>query len=173
MRDYDSFSETVKRGRRFLVENRAATSTGDYPAIRGWFSAQSEWTADTARIGSLMIYGWMPTILRTEKTDFEQFAGELNDLKLGVKHEIGQPFVNASWVGTSKFLHFLKPDQWAIWDSRVCTALGWGSSPNDKGKFSEYQEFCRRFALGNEGVSLREIEQCLYLLDKKKLDGQT
>ena len=171
MRNYDSFSATVERGRPLLVENREATSTGDYPAILGWFSAQSEWTADTARIGSLMIYGWMPTILRTEKTNFEQFADTLNYLKLGGQPEIEQPFVNASWVGTSKFLHFLKPNQWAIWDSRVCTALGWGSSPNDAGKFSDYQKFCRLFAAENEGVSLREIEQCLYLLDKKKPDG--
>ena len=153
----------VELGRPLL----AADDSADYAAILHWFSKQNEWTADTARMGSLMVYGWMPTMIKTEKTDFERFADFLNR---GVADEIAEPFVNASWVGTSKFLHFWRPNQWAIWDSRVCWALGWGSLPNDAKMFSEYQVFCRRFTDENGDLPLRQVEQCLYLLGKKISD---
>ena len=84
---------------------------------------------------STMVYGWMPTILKSINLDlfspdkrkilssirsidsFESSIAYLDELKSG-------PPINNSWVGTSKFLHFVNPEYFAIWDSRV--AKHWG-----------------------------------------------
>ena len=170
IRNYHDFAAKVDLGRSLVAKNHNAAYAEDYPAILSWFADQKIWTADTARIGSLMVYGWMPTILRSAKSDFNKLADLLN--AEGVS-EIGQPLLNSSWVGTSKFLHFWKPSQFAIWDSKVCKILGWGVLCNDPRKFSDYQAFCRRYSSENDSIGLREIEQSLFLQGGVDRDGQT
>ncbi len=75
--------------------------------------------------GAYMVYGWMPTILDTEK-------GKINDSdllrsinSLGSKintddlHNVST-FMNNSIVGASKLLHFIYPEKYPIWDSKIC-----------------------------------------------------
>jgi hypothetical protein len=170
MRNYSDFAAKVDEGRSTLAKNHHAAYAEDYPAILNWFSGQKLWTADAARIGGLMVYGWMPTILRTAKSDFEKFADLLNREAVS---EMTQPLLNASWVGTSKFLHFWRPAHFSIWDSKVCKVLGWGVLSNDFKKFSEYQSFCRRYSEENGTVPLRDIEQCLFLQADAGRNGKT
>ncbi|WP_280349922.1 hypothetical protein [Pseudomonas sp. BN414] len=77
--------------------------------------------------GAHMVYGWMPTIL-------EIHASESLDVRNGVallnkasaegclsEDEIERlaQLVNRSVVGASKLLHFVNPEAFAIWDSRI------------------------------------------------------
>lgn len=64
------------------------------------------------------VYGWMPTILK--KFDYSEC--DLSAIRAGKLPE--QPFVNGSWVGTSKFLHMIAPDLFPIWDSKVAVHFG-------------------------------------------------
>ncbi|GLZ88087.1 hypothetical protein Pres01_41380 [Metapseudomonas resinovorans] len=77
--------------------------------------------------GAHMVYGWMPTILEihaSESLDVANGVALLNKasaegcLSAG---EIGQlaQLVNRSVVGASKLLHFVNPEAFAIWDSRI------------------------------------------------------
>ena len=90
------------------------------------------------KILALAVYGWMPTILDnmgyTEENNKEwekeicssvkKIINEDGDLnKCSKDFDNLKAFVNNSYVGLSKFLHFLLPDKFAIWDSNVYIAL--------------------------------------------------
>lgn len=162
-RDYSAFAYLVRSGRNGKAGQGDRGYLKDYPVLIAWFEDQEHWDKHNVRIGALMVYGWMPTILRTQKmTDFSGFARRLEEDCLC---EADHRFINGSYVGTSKFLHFWKPDHYAIWDRRICKALGWGHSANSKAKFDVYQSFCRKFCSENEseGWTMRDVEQSLFL----------
>lgn len=83
------------------------------------------------------VYGWMPTILeinfniendiesaintllklKTEKIDSVRNNDVIESLRTVAK------FTNNSFVGASKFLHFICPNKFAIWDSTILNVL--------------------------------------------------
>ena len=74
-----------------------------------------------------MIYGWMPTVLKLNTKadkDLERAAGVLTVVKnegrvTDKEISVLMKLINNSLVGTSKLLHFLAPDKYAIWDSKI------------------------------------------------------
>lgn len=75
-------------------------------------------------ISSHFVYGWMPTILKFKNTNIKEVLIYLN--KARSNHLLSEKelleikaCVNNSMVGTSKLLHFINPQIYAIWDSRV------------------------------------------------------
>lgn len=80
-----------------------------------------------------MTYGWMPTVLKlkSKSPEHERFAAEaeiLEKFRLGVDlndEDLAslKTSINNSIVGLSKLLHFLRPDRYAIWDSKVYAYL--------------------------------------------------
>jgi hypothetical protein len=69
-------------------------------------------------------YGWMPTIFNFRSDNFNQAIKILNNAKKGIvptchQLDILKGLFNNSLVGTSKLLHFINPDKFAILDSRV------------------------------------------------------
>lgn len=84
---------------------------------------------DEAMSLALAVYGWMPTILRSLEISNEQLelvrqSKDIDSAVLVVR-DFEIPPVNNSWVGSSKFLHFLNPDCFPIWDSHIARAFGW------------------------------------------------
>ena len=79
-------------------------------------------------------YGWMPTVLKSFNVlGMRRLAKALHDAVVVqdtrdvlVEFEESPP-VNGSWVGTSKFAHFMRPDLMPIWDSRIAKLCGYGS----------------------------------------------
>jgi hypothetical protein len=98
-----------------------------YKALLDWFQSQEKWSANRVMLGCLAVYGWMPRILEVGRSAdrcltfarANDVAKKLNDGTAS----IDPPFVNQSIVGTSKFLHFWNPNEFAIWDSRVRRGL--------------------------------------------------
>ncbi len=143
-----------------------------YRALKNWFAGQSEWTVDAVILGSLAVYGWMPSILegRTPKDRViteeraERIAKALND-KAG---EIELDFVNSSPVGTSKFLHFWCPQRYAIWDSRVRMAVVGDCKKliSATGEFEQYlmamREIVEDLPVEERGEKMRRNEQRLF-----------
>jgi hypothetical protein len=73
-----------------------------------------------------MVYGWMPTILELypDNGDLARAADILSRAKEGQCLESRDlealaSLVNNSVVGASKLLHFVAPNHFAIWDSKV------------------------------------------------------
>jgi len=109
-------------------------------------------------ISTNFVYGWMPTILNYKSDEIEKCIKLLNRVKeiksisaekekLLSKEELEtlKSTINNSIIGTSKLLHFIRPDYYAIWDSRICTYLYGSKSKVGKiDTFLEYIEFIKK-----------------------------
>ncbi len=75
-------------------------------------------------VGAYFSYGWMPTMLRLGD-DIAKALKALNNARDSEEQISEDEFltiasvINGSVVGASKLLHFVCPDKYAIWDSRV------------------------------------------------------
>ena len=106
---------------------------GGYWALRSLFDDKLEFAnLIDVEIGAHAVYGWMPTILK--RVDLSKnkalllFAHEWKNRKkidwTRAKkalegNTIDLRAINNSVVGTSKFLHFVAPEIFPIWDSRI------------------------------------------------------
>ena len=77
-----------------------------------------------------LVYGWMPKILSYSRDTYQDdriyrgvFAKTEEDA-LQVLDSIEYPPTNNAWVGMSKTLHFLNPEIFPIWDSKVAKVFG-------------------------------------------------
>jgi len=68
-----------------------------------------------------MVYGWMPTMLDNINYEGINFNDIFEELKSGRNIDISgiAKLTNGSVVGASKLLHFVYPDKYPIFDSRV------------------------------------------------------
>lgn len=96
-----------------------------YPHFLNYFKNLEYINLENVIIGISFTYSWMPTILKSIKLENpENIISILNDAKNGKQINeqelsILKTAFNNSLVGTSKLLHFINPNHYAIWDSRV------------------------------------------------------
>lgn len=101
-----------------------------YPALLSHFSGLRIITWDAAVVGLHIVYGWMPTIPRLDgimgwdEIKRQTLVTALTSAKNGQmpsddELETLKAFCNNSIIGASKLLHFLRPEAFPIWDSRV------------------------------------------------------
>lgn len=101
-------------------------------------------------VGANMVYGWMPTILHFKSQDFDAVVRLLNDVKRGrllSPDELTQvkDLINHSMVGASKLLHFVHPELYPIWDSKICvylTGKRYAYVVNNVATYIAYLEHC-------------------------------
>lgn len=92
-------------------------------------------------------YGWMPTIFDFRSEDFNEAIKILNNAKNGIiptanQLDILKGLFNNSLVGTTKLLHFINPEIFAIWDSRVYRYLTGNEAYNHRiGNSETYLSF--------------------------------
>ncbi|HFH3921568.1 hypothetical protein OFL57_22465 [Pseudomonas aeruginosa] len=106
--------------------------------------------------GAHMVYGWMPTILEihvSESIDVHAGVALLNKARTAgrlSREEIEQlaGLVNRSVVGASKLLHFVNPEAFAIWDSRIYRFLhqkpAHAYRVNNAGEYETYLDLLQR-----------------------------
>mgnify|MGYP000126002588 FL=1 len=119
-----------------------------------YFSARDEISEADLIIGSNFTYGWMPTILNYKSNDFAEAIKTLNHAKKPERISddelsVLKRLINNSLVGTSKLLHFINPDVYAIWDSHVCRCLHGKSAPqkiNCVDTYWLYLDLCKKTA---------------------------
>ncbi|SDR71362.1 hypothetical protein SAMN04488552_0657 [Christiangramia echinicola] len=75
-------------------------------------------------ISSHFVYGWMPRILRLKLNNLEEVLQILNKAKTiqilkSKELEKLRISIDNSLVGTSKLLHFINPEIYPIWDSKI------------------------------------------------------
>lgn len=96
-----------------------------YEYYINFFKAKEVITESDVVIGIGFTYSWMPTILKNlNLSKLDKVTSILNNVKQGVEISeddflILKEFSNNSLVGASKLLHFINPEEYAIWDSRV------------------------------------------------------
>lgn len=84
-------------------------------------------TSKDTVVGAHMVYGWMPTIVHLNKDGID--LGEILHILQSVKDDKAdlsedqlitiKCYINNSVVGASKLLHFISPDRYPIWDSKI------------------------------------------------------
>ena len=173
------FSESLK------PEGMNSTYFKSYSSFIKYFSEKDVLTEDDLIIGANFTYGWMPTILKFKSDNFSDSVKILNKAKLSdriSKDEILElkSMINNSLVGVSKLLHFINPDVYAIWDSKVCDFLIGKSHKyliEDVSRYFEYLDLCLQItsepkfkeahanaskAIGYEISSLRLVELFMF-----------
>jgi len=99
-----------------------------YPHILAYFQSFDVFSERDFVCGAHIVYGWMPTVLELNpnklSVSFQHGAEILNKAKkngqLSDRHiETLKQLVNNSLVGASKLLHFVAPNSFAIWDSKI------------------------------------------------------
>ncbi|CUH76783.1 hypothetical protein TRM7557_01059 [Tritonibacter multivorans] len=135
--------------------------TQSYAALCA-FGARVETAEDLMVLGHAT-YGWMPTILK----DHENLkTANINAIRAGEVPD--KPLLNTSWVGTSKLMHFLAPDVWPIWDSRIARHFGMvhRHQYDKRIAYSEYADFLGsevgKHANPTDWGDLRFLELCLF-----------
>jgi hypothetical protein len=120
---------------------------------------------------ALAVYAWMPTILKKFETGSLLEMNGVSVFELRDTHpEVGLKVLNAytqaiapinnSWVGTSKFLHFLNPSVFPIWDSKICWTIYGHDRPNNYKLYREYFELLHAFtkqACSESLINLRNL----------------
>ena len=110
---------------RTVAERRLYTYLIGYPHLRAQFSRSEPLGLGEFIVATSMVYGLMPTVMNLRKGDPEMLLGPLSALRVDGRRLSHEQFadlraiVNNSVVGASKLLHFLRPDTYPIWDSRV------------------------------------------------------
>lgn len=96
-----------------------------YQYYINFFNEKEVLTKSDIVIGVGFTYSWMPTILKNlNLSKIDQVTKILNNVKKSVEISdddflLLKEFSNNSLVGASKLLHFINPEKYAIWDSRV------------------------------------------------------
>lgn len=96
-----------------------------YEYYINFFKEKEVLTKNDVVIGIGFTYSWMPTILKNlNLSKLDNVTNILNKVKHGVDISdddflLLKEFSNNSLVGASKLLHFINPEDYAIWDSRV------------------------------------------------------
>lgn len=107
-----------------LVEFAPQTIHASYKLFLDYFDG--ELFDSKVLAGAYMVYGWMPTMLRLKgpRESIFELARAGRDCSVDIsKLESCARTLNNSLVGTSKLLHFIAPNSYPIWDSRVYRAL--------------------------------------------------
>lgn len=134
-----------------------------YPKFVNYFAEKDELTTSDVIIGGNLVYGWMPTTFKLKEGYLYCISGATkalnsvkNDKLLSEEELITvKRVINNSIVGTSKLLHFINPDLYPIWDSKICKVMHGTDSYHTVSKTQNYFEY---------------QEECLNLISQKQLN---
>lgn len=166
----DTFKQNIPLNKFFRDgDNFAIKRQSDYisyPEFLKYFSDLKTITRHNLIIGINFTYGWMPTIFDFRSDNFKEALDILNNAKTGVKPTVEnlvllKGLLNNSLVGTTKLLHFINPNYFAIWDSRVYRYLT-NQEPYDNrigncNTYIDYLAFCDYLTNQSEFESLQKI----------------
>jgi len=143
-----SFEKLKKQAENFKVEKNDSESSyiKTYPEFINYFKDLKEITEHNLIISSHFVYGWMPTIINLRLENKDRVLQLLNQVKKGhllIESELEEikKAINNSMVGLSKLLHFINPEIYAIWDSRIYRYLTENKTAYGIGKINLYLEY--------------------------------
>lgn len=106
-----------------VTDQREVTYLASYPVL---IATTRNWVVPTQEniiLLATLVYGWMPRIVRIDTAALGPTEACLGRFDKSGKnlHEVvyALGLVLSSVVGASKWLHFWRPEQFPIWDSRI------------------------------------------------------
>lgn len=179
-------SEILDRAVLLENDNTQNNYNKSYYHFVKYFGDKQQLTEHDLVIAANFTYGWMPTILKFKSDGFVAAVTIIN--KARGPHRISdeeletlKKLMNNSIVGVSKLLHFINPNVYAIWDSRVCNFLIGKPHPykvQEAKLFWSYLDLCQKVAmdsafqsvhekykkkLGYEVTPIRTVEQIMFI----------
>jgi len=159
--EFDNYKQNVTIDRLRKDEGKIKTKSNSlgrisYPEFLKYFADLKTITKHNVIIGINFTYGWMPTMFAFRSGNLDEAVKILNRAKQGKipsESELGilRNCFNNSLVGTSKLLHFINPEKFAIWDSRVYRYLTGAKPYNyriDKCKsYLDFLRFCEEVTI--------------------------
>jgi len=159
------FENIRKDAENFIItENDSYIET--YPEFLKYFENIEMIKKHHLIISSHFTYGWMPTIIHLDTAEIGKVLFLLNAVKSGHlldKDEINiiKRCVNNSLVGTSKLLHFIRPENYAIWDSRIFRYLTEQKSDYGIGNPEYYLEYMNGIKRISENANYEKIHSLI------------
>lgn len=163
--------QLIREASEFEIEQETISYIKTYPYFTNYFTnIQADRIGlDNLVIGIHFVYGWMPTIFEFKKTTEKDLVEVIPILNKAKSQELLIPdeyqklkeLLNGSIVGTSKLLHFINPEVYAIWDSRVhkyvkknFKSMNFGY---DVGSIQNYEKYLRLLYLITEDNDFDEF----------------
>jgi hypothetical protein len=120
-----------------------------YPEFLKYFESVNLIKKHHLYISSHFVYGWMPTIIHIDTKDLENVLNLLNAVRSGgeldlTELKILKSCINNSMVGLSKLLHFINPNYYAIWDSRIFRYITGNKSQYGIDKADNYLAYLKK-----------------------------
>lgn len=112
-----------------IIKSHDDFYTNSYPDYLNFFAQKKQLTKEDIILGMGLVYSWMPTIPKNINFEMlDEVLPILNRAKIGSvvskkEYVIFKVLCNNSLVGTSKLLHFISPESYAIWDRKIYTYL--------------------------------------------------
>jgi len=181
--------EQIVKATDQIADNNNDSYLLSYREILDYFNNINVITYHNFIISVNFAYGWMPRILKLHRPidGFDQTISILNNVKNN-NNIINEPdlnylknIINNSLVGTSKLLHFINPETYAIWDKKVFNFIHNSFNYNKLQKSRNYISYLQncnevannvRFAnihlrinqkIGYEVTKYRAIEWVMYM----------
>src|ERR1035437_838395 len=153
-----SFDKFIQDGKSFKASDNK-TYYISYTEFLEYFKNSTEISKHNLIIGINFVYGWMPTIFDFSTENFDDTLLILNSAKQGhipsvEKLETLKRLLNNSLVGTSKLLHFINPEKFSIWDSKVYYYLT--------------KDVAHQYRIGNSKSYLSYLDFCNELTQRKE-----
>jgi len=175
-----AFLERFKNDAKKLKKVGEPWIHSSYVEFLNYFKNKKSLSSHDFIISAYFTYGWMPTIPNI-KGDFNKLAKICSkclpspdieeitddDLKFLVSS------INNSLVGASKLLHFINPEKYAIWDSRVYRYL-FGLTAHDSRlhDINLYKEYLNLLSDISNDPSFNEIKENIEkLIEEKPKNG--
>lgn len=116
--------EKLRNDEKNIQISNSSSDLISYPEFLKYFLNLDKISKHNLIIGINFTYAWMPTIFNFKSNKFDKIIIILNSAKNGhrpnkTELEILKECFNHSLVGTSKLLHFINPNKFAIWDSNI------------------------------------------------------
>jgi hypothetical protein len=147
----------ITDGQNTVIQERSDFVS--YPEFLKYFSDLELITRHNLTIGINFVYAWMPTIFDFRSDNYDEVVDILNRAKNG-KNPISEDelillkgLFNNSLVGSTKLLHFINPEKYAIWDSRVFRYLKNRNNYNqieNCNNYLDYLTFCNELIERNQ-----------------------
>lgn len=127
-----------------------------YPHFINYFKNQKTFDEQTLVVGSHLVYGWMPRVLTINTNKIDQAIKVINKARTAdnltdTDLQVLKTTINNSIVGVSKLLHFINPEKYAIWDSKVCSYILERKAYTQTNRIDNYHVYLERIqALVND-----------------------
>lgn len=160
--------EDIKKDALSFNPKDSASYHVAYPEFIRYFRDLDKIDKHNVVIGAHFAYGWMPTIFDFRSNEFKKVIDILNSAREGnsldsAELETLKQCFNRSLVGTSKILHFINPEKFAIWDSKICRYLfkqdSLGTKISKPAYYLDYIKFCDHITTMPAFAEIHEIMQ--------------